>query len=628
MKTRLPLLLLALLLHMHAPSALAQTPTETKAAADEAEAERVRVELERKSLGLIEEALAEAQSLKLLENRVRAHATAAALLWPRDPKAARAAFKAAADGIAELNAAVDPEDPQLYIAAQTVAQLRGELVSAAAPFDANLALEFLRATRPTYSEALVAAGYGQPSQEQSLEMSIVANIATQEPQKALEIAEASLSKGGVSMSLLNVVQQLKTKEPASASKLAVDIVHRLRPEDLWGQNEAGAVAQQLISMTRPSQNLPANQFANSTGLVDVSIGRVVPDSGGAALLDEQTRRELVEKVLAAVAAGAPSQGGGYNLFYAFQALLPELEQLPAARAAALRRKAEEIERTFNPQIRMIRPYQEVMQSGTVEAVLEAAGKAPAEVRDQLYMHAAWKVYNEGGDAERARQILDNVSNPQQRAQARREMEQRAHWRVVQGGDYKEARQAVSRLKTPDERVQALLQIAGRAAAAGDAETARLVLDEARELVDSQTRGQQQFGYRLQVANAFAQFDADASFEVVESAVGRLDGLMDAAEVLDGFGQDAFKEGELKPQGGYIWNEMINQCAQTLALLAHADFERAAAVAKKFRRPEARTNAQLTLAQSVLSGLPTLKRNKGFAVAPLGIYGRREFNREF
>lgn len=625
MKTRLPLLLLALLLHLHAPSALAQTPGETKAAADEAE--RLRVELERKSLGLIEEALAEAQSLKLLENRVRAQATAARLLWPRDPKAARAAFKVAADGIAELNAAVDPEDPQLYIAAQTVAQLRGELVSAAAPFDANLALEFLRATRPTYSEALVAAGYGQPSQEQALEMSIVANIATQEPQKALEIAEASLSKG-VSMSLLNVVQQLKTKEPASASKLAVDIVHRLRPEDLWNQNEASAVAQQLISMTRPGQNVPANPVANSTGPVEVSIGRVVPDSGGAALLDEQTRRELVEKVLTAVAAGAPIQGGGYNLFYAFQTLLPELEQLPPARAAALRRKAEEIEHTFNPQMRMIRPFQEVMQSGTVEAVLEAAGTAPAEVRDQLYLHAAWKVYNEGGDAERARQILDNVSNPQQRAQARREMEQRAHWRAVQGGNYKEARQAVSRLKTPDERVQALLQIAGRAAAAGEAETARQVLDEARELVESQTRGQQQFGYRLQVANAFAQFDADAAFEVVESATGRLDGLMDAAEVLDGFGQDSFKEGELKPQGGYIWNEMINQCAQTLALLARADFERAAAVAKKFRRPEARTNAQLTLAQNVLSGLPTLNRNKGFAVAPLVKYDRKEFNREF
>lgn len=623
MKTGLPLLLLALLLYTHAPSAMAQTPAETKAAADAAEAERVRVELERKAVGLVEEALAEAQSLKLLENRVRAQTTAARLLWPRDPKAARAAFKAAADSIAEMNAAVDPEDTQLYNAAQTVAQLRGELVNATAPFDANLALEFLRATRPTYLEALAAAGYGQPWQEQSLEMSIVVNIAAQEPQRALEIAEESLGKG-VSMSLLGVVQQLRSKEPAAASKLAVDIARRLRPEDLRSQNEAGAVAQQLILLTRPAENPPANPVANSTGPMRVSIGRMVPDSGGAALLDEQTRRELIEKVLTAMAAGVPSQGGGYSLFYAFQALLPELEKSAPARAAALCRQADEIERGFNPYQRQMRPFQEVMQSGTVEALIEAARKAPAEVRDQIYTHAAWKVYNEGGDAERARQILENVSNPQQRAQARREMELRAHWRAVQEGDYKEARLAVARLKTPEERVQALLQIAGRGAAAGDAETARQVLDEARGLIESQTHGQQQFGYRLQVANAYAQFDTDASFEVVESAVGRLDGLLDAAEVLDGFGQDSFKEGELKPQGGYIWNEMINQCAQTLALLARTDFERAAAVAKKFRRPEARTGAQLILAQNVLNGLAPSNRNTGFAVVPTVMEGKREF----
>jgi hypothetical protein len=621
MKAVLSLLLLALLLYTQTPTTLAQTPAEKEAAAA-AEAERVRVELERKAVGLVEDALAEAQSLKLVENRVRAQTTAARLLWPRDPKAARAAFKAAADSVAELNAAVDPEDPQLYNDAQTVAQLRSELINTAAPFDASLALEFLRATRPTYTEALAAAGYGQPWQEQSLEMNIVVNIATQEPQRALELAEESLSKG-VSMSLLNVVQQLRMKEPAAATKLTVDIVHRLRAEDLWNQNEASAVAQQLISMSRPGENLPVNSVANTRGRTLVSITGSVPNPGTEALLDEQTRRELVEKVLAAVEAGASSAGGGYNLFYALQALLPELEKLAPARAAMLRRKAEEMERSFNPYQRQMRPYQEVMQSGTVEAVLEAARKAPAQVRDQLYTHAAWKVYNEGGDAERARQILESVANPQQRAQARREMEQRAQWRAVQEGDYRDARQAVSRLKTPEERVQALLQIAGRAAAASDAETARQVLDEARGLVDSQTRGQQQFSYRLQVANVFAQFDPDASFEVVESAVGRLDGLLDAAEVLDGFGQDSFREGELKPQGGYIWNEMVNQCAQTLALLARADFERAAAVAKKFRRPEARTGAQLILAQNVLGGLPRKPEFRG-RVGGINIITKEDF----
>ncbi len=556
--------------------------------------------------------------MKLLENRVRAQAIAARLLWPRDVKAARAAFKAAADGVAEMNAAIDPEDPQLYAAAQTVVNLRTELINTASPFDANLALEFLRATRPTYAEAMAAAGYAQPWQEQSLEMSVVANIAAQDPQRALAIAEESLSKG-VTMSLLGVVQRLMAKEPAAASKLAADIVRRLRPEDLRSQGEAGSVAQQLIMLTRPAESPPAVSVADGPSMV--SVGRLVPDNGGAPLLDEQTRRELVEKVLTAMASSAPNQGGSYGLFYAFQALLPELEKSAPARAAALRRKAEEMERVFNPSAPQLGPYQEVMNTGTVEAMLEAARKAPAEVRDQLYINAAWKGFNEGNDPERARQILENIASPEQRAQALREIARRGRWRSVQQGSYAEARQTAARLRTPEERAQALLQIAGRAAAAGDAETARQILEEARGLVETQTRGQQQFAYRLQVANAYMQLDADASFEAVESAVGRLDALLDAAEVLDGFGQDAFKEGELKLLNGYIWNDMISQCAQTLALLAREDFERAAAAAKKFRRPEARTTAQLALAQSVLGGLPPLNR-KGFAVAPTIIYSRK------
>lgn len=617
------LLLLALLLQAHAPAAGAQTPADPNPTAEAAEAERARVELERKAVGLVGEALADAQSLKLLDNRVRAQAAAARLLWPRDPKVARAAFKAAADGVAELNAAVDTEDPQLYNAAQTVSQLRAELINAAAAFDANLALDFLRATRPAYADALAAAGYGQPWPEQGLEMSIVAYIAAQEPQRAFELAEESLSKG-VSVSLLNVAQGLKEKDPAAASKLAADIARRLRVEDLRGQNESAAVAQQLLMLTRPAENAPANPVAESTGRVLISIAGAASNPGGAALLDEQTRRELVEKVLAAVAGVTPGPNGSYNLFYALQTLLPELEKSAPARAAALRRKADEMERGINPYQQQIRPYQQVMQTGTVEAVLEAARKAPAEVRDQLYTHAAWKVYNEGNDPERAGQILESISNPQQRAQVRREMEQRAQWRAVQQGGFAEARQALARLRTPEERVQALLQIAGRASAAGNDETARETLEEARGLVESQTRGQAQFGYRLQVANVYAQFDGDAAFEVVESAVGRLDVLLDAAEVLDGFGQDAFREGELRPQqGGYIWNEMLNQCAQTLALLAHSDFERAAAAAKKFRRPEARTIAQLVLAQQLLGGVQAPHRRKGLAAAPTVVYSRKD-----
>ena len=612
MKKRLSLALLPLLLLSGSPTPavraqISELPLSRRGEA--AATAAARVELERKALGLLGEALTAARGLKLAENRIRAQVTAARLLWPRDPEAGREAFKAAADGIAEMSAGVDPEDQQFYAAAQTVMQMRSDLIQVAAQSDPKLALEFLRATRPPYLQALAAAGFGQ--QEQMLEMTLAGRIAALEPRRALEMAEESLRKG-VTTGLVNVVNELRPKDAAAASKLASDIVRRLRPEELQNNYEAGAVAQQLLYLTRP-----VDAQAGQQRQAGAHAGGAPADAGAPApLLDEQTRRELVEKILAALAGSSPNQPGGYNIFQAFQIILPELERYAPGRVAALRRRADELERGFNPQAHQLRPFEELLQTGSVEAVLEAAPKAPEAVRDALYMHAAWKSFNEGKDLERARRILEGVSNPQQRAQTRRSMEQQAQWNNAQQGGYAEARQMVARLASAEEKLPALLQISGQALAAGDAQTARQVLEDARSLVEGQTRGQQQFTYRLQIADAYAHFDVGVAFEVVESAIARLDELLEAALVLDGFGQEAFRDGELRPQGGYLWHDLIGRCAQTLAALAQTDFDRASAAAAKFRRADARTTAQLALASHLLSRFAPLKGRHYEGLVPL------------
>ncbi|HEX8283259.1 MAG TPA: hypothetical protein VF588_07885 [Pyrinomonadaceae bacterium] len=631
-KLLLVVLLPALLLNTSTPAARAQAPQATPPAPKgDAEREAARAGLERKALGLLRVALEASRELRLAENRVRAQVAGARLLWPRDPEAARAAFKEAADGVAELNAAVNPEDQQFYVAAQGVMQLRGEMVQIAAQHDAKLALEFLRATRPPYAETLAAAGYGQ--QEQLIELTLAARIAAQEPKRALEMAEESLSRG-VTSGLVNVLNELRAKDPAAAAKLAAAIVKRLRADDLPNNYETSGVAHQLLYMTRPSGNTTAGAAAPPAPPVVTGRG-VVVSSGPAnaitvdgvatpALLDEPTRRELVEKVLSALSNTTPNQVGAFNLFHAFQTLLPEIERYAPGRAAALRRRADELERGFNPQGRLLRPYEELMQTGTAEALLEAASKAPAEVRDQLYTNAAWKAFNEGKDPERARRILENVSNPQQRAQLRRDMEQQARLNTAQQGGYAEARQAAARLASADDRMTALMQIAAAAAAANDAQTARQVLEDARAVVEGQTRGQHQFQYRLQLADSYARFDAGAAFEQVELSIGRLDELMEAAVVLDGFGQEAFTDGELKPQtqGGHVWHDLINRCAQSLAALAVSDFERAGAAVGRFRRADARVAAQLSLAAAVLNVHARVQRRRQNELRALGGDGGR------
>lgn len=600
MKIKRSLVLLVVLSFLSSRPAPAQSPQEASGG------DSARKELEAKALALLEDALAEAQGLKLAENRVRAQTVSAGLLWPRDERAARAAFKAAADGIAALAGGLDPEDPQFFDAARAVLEMRNELAQSVAPHDPKLALDFLRATRQPHPEAFRGQGDWLLNQEQMMEANLAGQIAARDPRQALAAAEETLNRG-VSSGLVGVLQQLNAQDPASASKLAGEIVQKLRPETIRDDGEASSVAYQLFALTKPAEtSAAANQqkvvvFGEGpVSISGLSCGRCVP--AGGLPLDPQTRADLLEKLIAAAMTAQPNRAGSYNIYQAIQALVPELEKTAPARVAPLRQRAAELERAFNPQGDAWKDYRELMEKGTVEAMLEAAPKAPPEVRDNLYSNAAWKSLNDGGDAERARQIADNLSNPQQRAQLRKGIEQQIQQHAAEQGRFAEALQIASRQTTAEEKVQALVQIAGAASANGDRATALQVLAQARGLLEGQVRGQAQFGAWLQVAAAYAPLDADASFTMVETGIGQLNELVDAAAVVNGFGQEAFKDGELRLQAGYPWNELIQQCAGTLATLAPSNFERASADAKSFRRADTRAAAQLTLAQNLLNTL--------------------------
>lgn len=613
----LALMLLACAQHARAQRQPAAQPKGADSASSREEAER-RDELEEKAFALLREAVANAQGLKLVENRVRPQTAAASLLWARDEQAARALFKSAAEAIVSYGATFDPEDPQFYNAGQSATHMRGELIHAVAQYDPKLALEYLRATRQPYADALRASGHVPDAQEQQLEMSLAARVASKDPAQALRMAEQSLSKG-LTMSLVSVLHELRSKDPAAASKLASEIVRRLRVQDLLDSHEASGLAFQLLALApaeAPTQSSQAAPVVVVDGPAELISVRTTA-AGAAPLMDRQTRAELVEKIVAAAMSSAPNQQGVYNLYNAVRALVQEFEKTNPARAEALRQRADALERGFNPQADAWRPYKQIVETGAVDAMLEAAPKAPLEVREQLYMAAAWKAFNEG-DPARARQIAESISNPHQRVQTQKNIDMQLQWRDASQGNYAEARASASRLKNPDERVAALMQIASSAASKGDVQAARQSLEEARAVADAQSPGHQQFRALLQIAAAYAPLEPSESFEIVESEIARLNELLDAAAAIEGFGQESFKDGELRPQFGYVWGEMVSLCTSALSALAPADFERASAAAKSFRRPDIRAAAEMQLAQGILS---TMTRGGHTPDGPLGVTRR-------
>lgn len=583
-------LALALLLFQ---SSTAQTPDAP--AATTSEAIEARRELERKALALLEEVVSEAQMLKRAENRMRVQATAATLFWTRDEKRARALYKEVMKGLGEVMSSIDNSDPQYYNLAQAPAQLRQEILQMIAPRDPELALEFLRATRPPPPPETDPRSR-QPDGDLQMELNLAAQIADKDPQMSLRIAEESLAKG-FSYALSGVLPQLMNKDRAAALKLANAIIKRLQSENLQTNHEATHVAASLLGVMSPMV-APESKAQGA-----VAAGDQMPATAAAT----ETYQELMNLVVTAALNASLEYGPGGSgrtvaqiLMPLLEPLLPQVERFAPGRATALRRKLADYKRTLDPQTKFWMEHQDLINNGTVEALLDAASRAPFEARNNLYSQAAWKAMGERDSARARRIIEENISNPFERKQLLANLDQQVFWQMVNDGKIDEARQMLSRLPQNQERLGTLIQLAAMMAGKGDKRSALQYLEEARTIVGSRAGNYEQLQAQLQLARAYSALDVSQSFEILEAQVSQFNELLAAAEVLNGFEQQYFKEGELVPQGSTLGN-MVTQHIGELSLLASIDFDRTKAVAGRFQRHETRIMAGLSIAQGVLSG---------------------------
>jgi hypothetical protein len=552
-----------------------------------------RAALERKALELLDDVGGEAQALKLTENRVRLQVAAADLLWARDEKRGRELFNAALASVAATAAAIAPDDPRREQLVQESLNLRREIAQVIAQRDPQLALDFVRGTRPpAAAQAPPERNNYQPDQEIALETSLAEQVAARDPKQALRMAEEILSRG-LSAQLANVLERVRAADPEAASKLAADVARKIRASNLATNYEAANLASYLLLATPQ----PDGVLARVGG---------AGNSRRAALLDDQSRRDLLAAMVNAALAApddARARGAEQRLAAALQPFMPEVERLSPAQAQALRRGSAARPALAAPDApaRQQREIMSLLQTGTVDAMLDAAAKATApEVRQQLYQAAAWKAFNEGAP-ERARQIIsERVENPQQRAQFLHDLDQQAFWRAANAGDVEQARSIIPRLARAEERTQLLAQLARIVAAKGDKEVASRLLEEVWNQIGGRARNQQQFAAQLDAAQIYAQITPERAFEIVEAAVGQLNEMIAAAEIVDGFGQEAFDQDELKTQGGWLWTVLVRQCGDALGALARTDFERAVSAADRLQRPETRLVARLAVARGVLS----------------------------
>jgi hypothetical protein len=593
------------------PPALAQTPAQTQAQKEE-KSQKEDKELEKKALALLDEIVGEAMSLKLVENRIYALTTAADMYWKRNEDRARALL---AEAVSQFMAIERPSLPGAQPGAQPEAQpetssealramqamgvrmeLRTQLLQTLAARDSRMALDFLRASRLPEAGKLFGGKGASPDFERDFEMQLAIRIAENDPRSALQIAEESL-KHGVSHQVYEIWANLLNKDPKAAAKLSGDITSAIKSADASKDYQSIYVVTSMLNQLR-GQLRPSRSNEKESRQTPQEARDMFRD-----LLELLVSTAL--KVTANQLLDFQEQGRARDLLTQVQMFLPDIEKHLPSRAPAARAKLAQFDKAIYPH----QAPQEIfidMENKSPDELIAMASKSQEEFKDTLYRQAAMKLI-EQGDTGRARKIVkdflpdDGAWDPLFAEIDRKEREQ-----AVKEGKLEEARKSVSRLGSSEERALALVELATKAEADKDQKSQRELLKEAGELLGDQMETRSQVEAQLVLAAASLDLDPDRGFDILGSAIDRLNTVLNAVATIAKFDQGGMPspvaanalDGEMRLNAGEFAN-ITNNLDQRLLAFARKDFDRTVTLLKRWQISEVRMAIFLTLLNKIL-----------------------------
>ena len=608
----------------------AQDPSQTattQSTPDPGQQQEEKLKLERKATALLEQVVTEAQGMKLPENRVRVQITAADMLWDRSQARARGLFSDAATVLGQMALDADRTDREEV---QTLNQLRQELVLTAARHDADLAYQMLRSTQSLTANN---AGNGRrfPVDLQSnLEQNLLAAIAASDPKVAYQKANESLDKGEYPTALARVLAQLQAKDPEAFKKLSDKTLSRLGSDSLLASREATSLAMSLL-MPGPRASASSSTDANKPA---ANIAQVLNESAYHDLMDNAVTASLN---VTSLGQGNMNRGGGGRgpfraaqqnpqstssqntpddtqvrqnnarmLLFGLSTMLPQIDQYLPERAPVLRQKLTDLGMGNNATMNYGNQIRTAMQQGTSDSLEAAAKVAPPQIQSRLYQQAAQKAIDEG-NTDRALQIANDHLDESGRNSIMQAVDFKRMATDASPEKLNEIKLKLAALPSDSDRVKYLIELA-TATQKDNPKLALRFLEDARTLVSRRATNFKEFEDQLQVADAFAPLDPKRSFDVLELGIGQLNELLAAAQVLNGFEVDVFRDGELPLQGGSDLGNMIARYGQELAALAKIDFDRARITADRFQLAEPRLLAKLSIVQVAFGVQPTVVNN--------------------
>ena len=643
---KLFILTLALGLFSFSPRLLTAQEQPTPSQPSTEEADKQKAEREKNAYRLLDQVIDEAQSLRLVENRVRIQINAADMLWDQNQGRARGLFAMAAEGVAELgrtptntnnfrrgmqdgNGFVFQGGFQAPQAAQARNyQLRQELVLTAARHDAALAYQLLAATKPPANvqpQPTTADGRGPrtlPFSDDNLEQTLLGRVAALDPKLAAQNAELMMAKGQFPNTLSEVITQLYKQDPDAADKLADKTVKQIQAANILTKTDITGLVQNMLrpgprpatdasAATAPPANSPSRQpVLGQSAYVDLlsTVVDAALKATPSATTAQPARRVVGPGQRQQTAPQPPTdaqieQSVARRLLAGLQLTMPMIDQYLPSKAPLVRQKLTEMGVSNNPLQNMVQAFS-ALQGGdpTTDALLQAAQNAPQQVQSRLYQQAAYKAIEEG-DTTRARQIANDHLQNNVRDVVMQRIDFTEAAKKADGARIDEIRQTVARLQSDNDKIDMLIQVAGDIQKTNQKVAVQL-LEDARQIVNHRATSYDQFEQQLKVAHAYASVDPSRSFEVLDPGISQLNELLSAAATLSGFEINMFRDGEMSIQGGNGLTATVNRFGQELAVLARSDFERSDALAGRFQFAEPRIMTRLSIVQGLLGVKPT------------------------
>jgi hypothetical protein len=577
------------------------TPTPTPVPAEKTQAQK---ELEKRVVEMLDQALSDAATLKLAQNRAVVYALAGDLYWQFDEKRARELFRMSASEIINANIEADKEkketeDPYAGIF-EFGSDFRSEVLPLIAKHDADLALEVLVQTRPAkLVEAMAKAALPTTKQdggmfdfnpdryriqaEVALEQRFAVLAAEQNPDKAIKLIKDSLAKG-ISWNIMPLLQKLNEKDPKKAQALADDVVAKIVDTDLSKKMEDLQAAVRFVQgATNPNAAKEANK--KKFKFTDTQL------------------KDIANKLTSTFLQATPMP---LQMTMVMGQVMNDLEKFVPERMPVLKQKQTEAMKSLPPELSRMQQQQKIWNpNSTPEEILAGMPKYNEIEKASANQALIMKIAQIDDDA-RAKKLIDQIPDEKTRDQAREKYESARIARASQEGKLDDAKKLISNLTKKKTQIQKLVSLAIQYYKKGtdkDKETAAGLMKDAKALANDFPEDEDELNDLMEIVKGYAIISPPDAFRLFEPVIDMVNDFLQASAILSKYNKRNrnFKKGELVMRiNGSSWDGLLLfKYVKQMQMMGKADLNRMAVLTDRFQRSDTRTIVKLYVVQGFL-----------------------------